>query len=134
MSLKQKIKYFLTIPEKTSFVLRTEEDRMKLKKSAQFLLQCSANLSAHWRKKSCENRHPVTSQRLVHMEAREERNFSENFLKKYLEDVGNNQLKINSSSSGHSQDVAHRTKEEKAKNRQKVLAYSIETLRRTLHF
>ena len=77
----------------------------------------------------------MISQRLVNVGAQENGIFwKRDFLKKYLEDEGNNQLKMNSSNAGHSQDVDHRAKEEEAENRQKVLACRIETLNYTLTF
>ena len=75
----------------------------------------------------------MISQRLVNVGAQERGIFWKgDFLKKYLGDEGSNQLKMNSSNAGHSQDVDHRAKEEEAENRQKVLACRIETLNYTL--
>ena len=69
----------------------------------------------------------MDSQRLVNVGTRGRRIFGEgDLLKKYLGDEGSNQLKMNSSNAGHSQDVDHRTKEEEAET---VRKYSLDALR-----
>ena len=57
--------------------------REKTRKSSQFLPQCSANLSAHWRKKRRKKRRHVISQRLVNVGA-QGKEFSGNRLSKKL--------------------------------------------------